>query len=191
MQKDFLEILRCPVTGSKLNLVINEENNGKIKNGFLVSQTNSIIQYPIVNFIPRFVPKSNYADNFGFQWNKFSKTQFDSYTKQPITYNRFWKATGWDANDMKDQFVLDAGCGSGRFAEISLQSNAKVVAIDFSNAVDAAYQNLGNYSNLLLVSTILSLKVSDNLPILNRFTTLFLSSVNLSPLKFCCFMRVY
>jgi ubiquinone/menaquinone biosynthesis C-methylase UbiE/uncharacterized protein YbaR (Trm112 family) len=151
MQKDFLEILRCPVTGSKLNLIVNEENDGRVKNGSLVCHSNTNIQYPIVNYIPRFVPKSNYADNFGFQWNKFSKTQFDSYTNQPITYNRFWNATGWNSHEMNGQFVLDAGCGSGRFAEISLQSKAKVVAIDFSNAVDAAYQNLGNYSNLLLV----------------------------------------
>jgi ubiquinone/menaquinone biosynthesis C-methylase UbiE/uncharacterized protein YbaR (Trm112 family) len=151
MHKDFLEILRCPITQSKLNLVVCEEQEGKIKNGFLVCQFNSDIRYPIVNYIPRFVSSSNYADNFGFQWNKFSKTQFDSYTNQPITFKRFWTATGWNANEMKDQLVLDAGCGSGRFAEISLQSEARVVAIDFSNSVDAAYQNLSAYPNLLLV----------------------------------------
>lgn len=151
MKKEFLKILRCPKTNSKLNLEIFEEVSGKIKNGNLVSEKDSSVIYPIVNYIPRFVPKNNYADNFGFQWNKFSKTQFDSNTNQPITYNRFWKATGWDSNDMKDKFILDAGCGSGRFAEISLQTKGTVVAIDFSNSVDAAHDNLSSYPNLFLV----------------------------------------
>ena len=37
--------------------------------------------YKIVNAIPRFLDsEKNYSDNFGLQWNKFKKTQFDSYT---------------------------------------------------------------------------------------------------------------
>ena len=38
--------------------------------------------------IPRFVQSENYAKAFGMQWNKFKKTQLDSFTKQPISYNR-------------------------------------------------------------------------------------------------------
>lgn len=151
MQESYLEILRCPVSGAKLRLDVLEKVNGKIKEGVLVAEINEDYRYPITNYIPRFVPVSNYADNFGFQWNKFSRTQYDSQTKQPITHNRFWKATGWDAEAMKGQYVLDVGCGSGRFAEISLQTKAIVVAIDYSNAVDAAYNNLKDYDNLFLI----------------------------------------
>ena len=35
------------------------------------------------------------------------------------------------------KWVLDAGCGMGRFAEIALKIGAQVVALDYSNAVDA------------------------------------------------------
>lgn len=42
-------------------------------------------EYKIVNNIPRFLDSdTNYSDNFGLQWNKFKKTQFDSYTGIPV-----------------------------------------------------------------------------------------------------------
>ena len=150
MKKDYLNILRCPKSKSKLSLEIFEEVNGRVKEGKLISENNLYI-YPITNFIPRFVPPSNYADNFGLQWNKFSKTQLDSFTKKTITFDRFWKATGWDSKRMEGQYILDVGCGSGRFAEICLKTKAIVVAIDFSSAVDAAFQNFGENGNLFLI----------------------------------------
>jgi ubiquinone/menaquinone biosynthesis C-methylase UbiE/uncharacterized protein YbaR (Trm112 family) len=151
MQERYLEILRCPVSGGKLRLEVEERSGNRIKEGLLISENASQLKYRISNFIPRFVPQTNYADNFGFQWNKFSRTQYDSQTGHPITANRFWGATGWNADEMKGQFVLDVGCGSGRFAEVALQTGAVVVAIDYSNAVDAAYQNLQQYDNLVLL----------------------------------------
>ena len=150
MIKSHLNILRCPRTKSKLSLEILEEVKGRIKEGKLISE-NKVYTYPITNFIPRFVPPSNYADNFGLQWNKFSKTQVDSFTKKTITFDRFWKATGWNSKKMESKYVLDVGCGSGRFAEICLQTNAIVIAIDFSSAVDAAYKNFGENENLFLI----------------------------------------
>ena len=94
---------------------------------------------------------TNYADNFGIQWNKFSKTQLDSYTRHPISSNRFFKATNWVASELKDKWVLDIGCGAGRFAEVALLAGAKVVALDYSTAVDACYSNLKHHPNLHVV----------------------------------------
>lgn len=39
-------------------------------------------------------------------------------------------ATGWIPAEMKDKWVLDVGCGSGRFAEAALSSAARVVALE-------------------------------------------------------------
>lgn len=150
MQIEILEILRCPNTGQKL-LVKDCQYIGKnIITGFLISEDGKN-QYSIRNSIPRFVPEKNYADNFGMQWNMFSKTQLDSNSGHPISNDRFWKATGWSPEKMKDQWVLDAGCGSGRFAEIALNAGAKVVALDYSSAVDACYENLMHHQNLFVV----------------------------------------
>jgi len=88
------------------------------------------------------VENSNYADSFGMQWNKFSRTQLDSHSGHPITAQRFWAATGWNPEDLQGKWLLDAGCGSGRFAEVALSAGAHVVALDYSNAVDAAAANL-------------------------------------------------
>jgi 2-polyprenyl-3-methyl-5-hydroxy-6-metoxy-1,4-benzoquinol methylase len=105
-------------------------------------------RYPIRNFIPRFVGGSNYADNFGMQWNRFRQTQLDSYSGQPISAERFWKATGWTPQQLAGQWVLDVGCGAGRFAEIALQAGAKLVAVDYSSAIDACYANLSRHPGL-------------------------------------------
>jgi hypothetical protein len=71
------------------------------------------------------VPESNYADNFGMQWNHFRQTQLDSYSGLPNSSDRFWLATHWSPVSLKDQWVLDVGCGAGRFAEVALNARAK------------------------------------------------------------------
>jgi 2-polyprenyl-3-methyl-5-hydroxy-6-metoxy-1,4-benzoquinol methylase len=150
MNPALLELLRCPHTGQALTLEAPEERERRIRSGWLVS-ADGAHRYPVRDFIPRFVPQSNYADSFGMQWNHFRRTQLDSYSGQPISAARFWKATGWSAGDLPGQMVLDAGCGAGRFAEVALAAGAEVVALDYSNAVDACYANLQHYPRLHVV----------------------------------------
>ena len=134
------------------NFINNLSNNsGRLDyDGNLVTNDRKFI-YPIVKGVPRFVGESNYADNFGMQWNHFSKTQLDSYSGQAISSDRFWKATGWISSEMKGKWILDVGCGSGRFAEVALSAGAKVVALDYSSAVDACYRNFMGHPNLYVV----------------------------------------
>jgi ubiquinone/menaquinone biosynthesis C-methylase UbiE len=140
MNDSLINILVDPKNGKKLykvgNQLLSEDGQTKIE---------------IVNDVPRFVPDSNYADNFGMQWNHFSKTQLDSHSNQPISYDRFWSSTRWNKDDLKSKLVLDVGCGSGRFAEVALNAGAFVVALDYSSAVDSCYNNLRNYPNLLVI----------------------------------------
>ena len=150
MRADLLEILRCPQTGRRLALEQPEYRDERIHSGWLVSEGNEL-RYPIRDFIPRFVPESNYADSFGMQWNKFRRTQLDSYSGYPISADRFWKATGWRPEDICRQWVLDAGCGAGRFAEVALRAGAKVIALDYSSAVDACHANLKHHPDLHVV----------------------------------------
>ena len=150
MHTELLEILRCPQTGRRLVLEQPEYRGERIHSGWLVSEGGEH-RYAIRDFIPRFVPASNYADNFGMQWNTFCRTQLDSYSGHPISANRLWKATGWHPEDIAGQWVLDAGCGAGRFAGVALQAGAKVIALDYSSAVDACYANLKHHPNLHVV----------------------------------------
>ena len=151
MKKEILDILRIPGTNDKFILEdFILDTSGSIKSGILKSQDGNI-SVPVINYIPRFVDLSNYADNFGMQWNLFSKTQIDSYSKLDISRERFYSSTNWNKSDLSGKWVLDIGCGAGRFAEIALEAGANVVALDYSNSVDACFQNLQNHKNLYLV----------------------------------------
>jgi 2-polyprenyl-3-methyl-5-hydroxy-6-metoxy-1,4-benzoquinol methylase/uncharacterized protein YbaR (Trm112 family) len=142
-----LEILRCPHCAGQLSLHDAHTVGDRVESGSLRC-AGGAHRFLIHNFIPRFVPAANYADSFGLQWNRFRQTQLDSYSGHPISAERFWKATGWTPQLLAGQWVLDAGCGAGRFAEIALQAGARVMALDYSSAIDACYANLSHYPNL-------------------------------------------
>jgi len=153
MRLELLRRLRCPRSGQLLALEPNTADadaEGEIDSGWLVSEDGRN-RYPIRGGIPRFVPESNYADNFGMQWNHFAKTQLDSHSGHPISAERFWRATAWHPEDLRGQWVLDVGCGSGRFAEVALATGAHVVALDYSSAVEACYANLKHRHTLHVV----------------------------------------
>jgi SAM-dependent methyltransferase len=147
---ELLELLRCPSSGQRLKLEGSSGGLTEIDDGWLVSE-DGMQRYPVLKGVPRFVPQSNYADNFGMQWNHFRQTQLDSYSGHPISTDRFWQATGWKPEQLQGQWVLDAGCGAGRFAEVALLAGAKVVALDYSSAVDACFANLKHHPNLHVV----------------------------------------
>lgn len=105
-------------------------------------------QFGILNQVPRFVDRDLYAGSFGFQWNRFARTQLDSANGTTRSRDTFIQRTGWGLKDLKGRRVLDAGCGMGRFAEICADAGAEVHAVDLSSAVDAAYQNLGHRTNV-------------------------------------------
>lgn len=144
------------MTRAPLELCDATFSNSRVKSGWLVTADGSR-KYPIRNFVPRFVPEANYADNFGIQWNKFRVTQLDSNSGHPISAARFWGSTGWKAEDLTGHVILDAGCGSGRFAEIALGAGARVIAIDYSSAVDACFANLGHLQIDVLQADIFAL----------------------------------
>jgi len=116
---------------------------------FLLSETNE--KFPIINNIPRFVPKENYASAFGLQWNTYRTTQLDSFTGIPISKERLNRIAGGSLDIFQGKTTLEAGCGAGRFTEILLQSGAKVFAADISSAVDANYQNCSKYPDYFVV----------------------------------------
>lgn len=125
------DLLRCPQCG------------GTFTSGANVLRCDACrSEYPVVGGIPRFVPRENYASNFGFQWNRFRTTQLDSHTGVPVSADRFARETGWSAATLAGKRVLDVGCGAGRFAEIAVGTGARVVALDYSSAVDACRANL-------------------------------------------------
>lgn len=144
MREDLLQVLREPRSGNTLTLENAQWRNGQIEEGTLIAAA-SRRTYPIVRGIPRFVPESGYADNFGLQWNRYRRTQLDSLNGTQLSENRLWSETGW--TDIKEEWVLDMGCGSGRFAEVAAKAGARLVALDLSSAVDATRETLAAFPN--------------------------------------------
>jgi len=146
MQTQLLDILVEPKTYHKLTLkdaIIKED---QIEEGLLVSTSGNV--YPITNGIARFVKMDNYNLSFGLQWNRFAKTQLDSVTGCGYSRTRFNQEVGWSGDWAKGKWILDAGCGAGRFAEIAAPLNCNLVAIDMSTAIDAAKTNLSRFLNI-------------------------------------------
>ena len=142
MLEAVLDLLRCPATGERLEFTTNRSKLRAAISGN---------EYPIVRGVPRFVPADNYATSFGLQWNHFRKTQLDSHSGVPISRDRFYKFTGWKPEELRGKRVLDVGCGAGRFTEIALAAGARVVAVDYSSAVDACMENHGSNPNLIVL----------------------------------------
>lgn len=105
-------------------------------------------EYPILEGVSRFVDAEHYAGSFGFQWNRFSRTQLDSANGTTLSRDAFVEKTGWQLSSLAGRRVLDAGCGMGRFAEVAADAGADVHAIDLSTAVEAAHRNLGHRPNV-------------------------------------------
>lgn len=141
--------LLCPVTGRPLVLETVETDGARVRTGWLTEPEGGN-RYPIVNFIPRFVPSENYASSFGYEWNVHRRTQYDANSLHDLSRERFFAETGWP-REMKGEIILEAGSGLGRFSEHALSTGARVVSFDFSNAVEANYQSNGMNENFLLV----------------------------------------
>ena len=149
MHINHLQYLSCPECGSNFNVEIFSKENNIINQGRLIC-TACNIEYEIEKGIPRFVPKVNYSDNFGFQWNKHSRTQYDDNFNKPISETRFNEETKWK-NDLAGEIIIEAGSGSGRFTELAVKTKAMVLSFDYSSAVDANYKSNKDNANLLLV----------------------------------------
>ena len=97
-------------------------------------------KYYSVDGIFRFLPNEAYASSFGFQWNKFSKTQLDSHTGLSISRDRLYKVSNWE-DSLVGEKILEAGSGAGRFTEILVKTGAHIYSFDLSNAVEANIKN--------------------------------------------------
>jgi SAM-dependent methyltransferase len=146
MKPQTVDTFICPHCQGKIELLSSvEKGKDEIKSGTLVCAA-CRGEFAIENHIPRFVPKENYAQSFGFQWNKHAKTQIDALSGMTLTYDRFFQVTGW-AKDLRGQKIMEAGCGAGRFSHVALATGAELFSFDYSNAIDANFSNNGTKTN--------------------------------------------
>ena len=123
--------------------IINPNNGKPLKEieGFLIDSENN--KFPIISNIPRIAALDNYTTNFGFQWNKFSKTQLDIVDRGiEESKDRLFAETHWNKEDLAGKSILEVGSGAGRFSKVILDhTKATLYSVDYSNAVTANYEN--------------------------------------------------
>ncbi len=131
--------------------IINPANNKTLNTVPGALQDNDGNSFPVIHGVPRFVEDHNYTDNFGFQWNKFQKTQIDRETKNStFSKERFFAATNWDKEDLSGKDVLEVGSGAGRFTQIILDyTKANLYSLDYSDAVSANFKNNSHHGDRL------------------------------------------
>ena len=150
MKKAALRFLACPACGGALELRAVRAEGPEVIEGMLLSEGCGR-RYPIRGGVPRFVDHGAYAASFGFQWNRFGGVQLDSKSGLGESEKTLEAVTGWTERDYRGRLVLDAGVGSGRFAEIAAAKGGEVVGFDLTDAVDAAFENVGRHPRVHLV----------------------------------------
>jgi ubiquinone/menaquinone biosynthesis C-methylase UbiE/uncharacterized protein YbaR (Trm112 family) len=145
VKRELLKILVCP--NCKGTLRAPGDGREDIDEGTL-SCENCSEEYLVTNGIPRFVALENYGSSFGYQWNLFRKDQIDSFNGTKISSDRFWSETNWTQDELAGKWVLDVGCGAGRFLDVASLSDGQIVGMDISSAIDAAKANLVGRENV-------------------------------------------
>ena len=151
MRQEHLQYLKCPACSGEDLVLLSEHTAGdRVCTGTVnCSQCRQV--YPVINFVPRFVQGSYYADSFGKQWNNFARTQLDD-ARAAESELRFRTELGWSQNELSGKVVAEFGSGAGRFVEVVSRMNAKlVVGLDITDAVDASQANLGDRDNVFFV----------------------------------------
>jgi SAM-dependent methyltransferase len=153
----FLPLLRCPACSSLLRAMASEGQAIEA-----LQCTNCSRQVPVRDGIPRFVavPEDDLARrtqaSFGYEWTHFS----DWTASGEKNFQDYF--AGLDLHALQAAHVLDAGCGMGRHARLLAPHAARLVAADFSRAIETAAANLAGQPNVLCIQADLtSLPVAD------------------------------
>lgn len=152
MKQRILDYLVCPASRSALKLEISKGDGDDIIEGALLSSEGK--RYPIRNRIPRFVTTEEYTASFGFEWNRHARIYFDDKDKHRIinTEAQLKRKLGLSQEKTKGKTVLDVGCGTGaNGAAIANWGAREVFCVDLSSAVEAAFANTKDLSNVHVI----------------------------------------
>jgi len=136
--------LRCPTCAAQMHqeagggrLVCARSHAFSIASGYLDATSGS----------PRGSSTQRTFDSFGYEWNEFDEVRPEDEDFARIYFGDV------DLDSLRGKVGLDAGCGKGRFTRVLARHLDAVVALDGSNAVEAAARNLGSSPNVLVVKS--------------------------------------
>ena len=158
MHGDLLALLRCPACASPLTATAADD----VANAALRCASCGL-EAPIRHGIPRFVDVADddtarrTQESFGYEWTHFKDWRPSGETN----FNDYFQSL--DLESLRTAVVLDGGCGMGRHARQIAPYARRVVAIDFSRAVDSAAANTADAGNVDCVQAdLLALPFADS-----------------------------
>ncbi len=142
MKEVFLDILCCPRCQASLKIQSLSRDEFGINAGNL-SCEKCPATFPVTEGIPRFVSQKEGAtqERFGFEWMRYPGSL-------PEDETIFLEETQVEKREWKNRWVLDAGCGMGRYSRVAHSLGAHVVALDLGGAL-ARLQDLAQNSERL------------------------------------------
>jgi len=149
VKPELLDLIACPDCQGDLRLSGEHRAGHEIDTGELVCPAGH--RFPIRESIPRFVQSDDYADAFGLEWNAFRTAHLDSFTGLGFLDRQMREFLDFPIERLSGKVVLDAGCGLGRFSEVVLNHGGRVLAVDRSRAIDAAYANLKDRDDIFFL----------------------------------------
>ncbi len=150
MKDTLLALLACPECHADLSARVTRRDQTEIMEGFLDCDGCSRV-VPITRGVPRFAEEQTEVQEqtaaaFGYEWTRYSELAA-RYKQQFLDWLR-----PIDAAYFQGKTVLEGGCGKGRHTALAAEFGAAaVVAIDLSEAVDAAYANTRHLPNAHIV----------------------------------------
>lgn len=181
MKKKVLDFLVCPACKKNLNFKIFKENEIEVEEGLLIcscGQFFPIVNFipriltgdlrPMLyeqfsdffikykEFLPQekisldmtneAQKKKETSSSFAYEWEKFSK-MIKEWKKN---FDFYFEPIG-SINFLKGKTILEVGCGKGRHTFYVAKIVKEVIAVDFGRAVDIAFLNNKNISNVHFV----------------------------------------
>jgi ubiquinone/menaquinone biosynthesis C-methylase UbiE len=99
------------------------------------------------------------VDSFGAEWTKYDQSAL-SQTELSVAFDQYFSLLDWSSVTAPDCFVMDVGCGSGRWAEFVAPRVGKLDLVDPSAlALEVARQKLSAFDNCSFFQT-----TTQNLP---------------------------
>lgn len=137
MKLHILTKLACPACRGDLmydSLEDHPRENEEIETGALKCRKCKQA-YPIVDSIPRLYPPEELdarvqktQESFGWEWMRYPGSR-------PEDRGLFLEETQLEERELSNRFVMDAGCGMGRYTKVALSLGAEVVAFDLSDSI--------------------------------------------------------
>lgn len=159
MRSLLTEYLACPQCGGALALRADAEEEGHVLEGELACGR-CPRTFAITSGVPRLNIEmgglENVARTFSFEWKGHHAGRFETQTLFGRTLEEDWEyflfGLGIGPEDVVGAAVVDAGCGSGRFARLVGGHGARlVVGLDINEAVDEAFALTRGMPNVHIV----------------------------------------